>query len=82
MIICSNYNKSLSLQKCRSTCSFKLGKYFTRNGYKKDKVKEMDWFDKIKINDEITITMFQLNIGVNVGFGVMEIQIEVFGVVF
>ena len=35
----------------------KLGKYFTRNGYKKDKVKEMDWFDKIKINDEITVTM-------------------------
>ena len=35
----------------------KLGKYFTRNGYKKNNVKEMDWFDKIKINDEITITM-------------------------
>ena len=24
---------------------------------KKDTVKEMDWFDKIKINDEITVTM-------------------------
>jgi len=35
----------------------KLGKYFTKNGYKKDTVKEMDWFDKIKINDEITVTM-------------------------
>ena len=35
----------------------KLGKYFTRNGYKKDNVKEMDWFDKIKINNEISITM-------------------------
>ncbi len=35
----------------------KLGKYFTRNGYKKEKVTEMDWFDRIKINDEITITM-------------------------
>ncbi len=35
----------------------KLGKYFTRNGYKKDKVKEMDWYEKIKINDEITVTM-------------------------
>ncbi len=35
----------------------KLGKYFTRNGYKKDNVKEMDWFDKVEINDEITITM-------------------------
>ncbi len=35
----------------------KLGKYFTRNGYKKDNVKEMDWFDKIKVNDEVTITM-------------------------
>ncbi len=35
----------------------KLGKYFTRNGYKKDNVKEMDWFDKVKVNDEITVTM-------------------------
>jgi L-ascorbate metabolism protein UlaG (beta-lactamase superfamily) len=35
----------------------KLGKYFTKNGYKKSTVKEMDWFDKIKINDEITVTM-------------------------
>ncbi len=35
----------------------KLGKYFTKNGYKKNNVKEMDWFDKVKINDEISITM-------------------------
>ena len=35
----------------------KLGKYFTKNGYKKENVNEMDWFDKIKINDDITITM-------------------------
>ena len=35
----------------------KLGKYFTRNGYKKDKVKEMDWFDTIKINDDLKVTM-------------------------
>ena len=28
----------------------------TKNGYKKDNVNEMDWFDKIKINDEITVT--------------------------
>ena len=35
----------------------KLGKYFTRNGYRKDNVKEMDWFDRVKINDDITITM-------------------------
>ena len=49
---------------------------------KKDNVKEMDWFDKIKINDEITITMLPSNIGASVGYGEMEIQIEVFGGVF
>ncbi len=35
----------------------KLGKYFTKNGFKKENVKEMDWFNKIKINNEITITL-------------------------
>jgi len=32
----------------------KLGKYFTRNGYKN--VNEMDWYDKININDELKVT--------------------------
>ena len=32
----------------------KLGKYFTRNGYKD--VNEMDWYDEIKINYELKVT--------------------------
>ena len=32
----------------------KLGKYFTRNGYRD--VNEMDWYDEIKINDELKVT--------------------------
>ena len=32
----------------------KLSKYFTRNGYKD--VNEMDWYDKIEINDKLKIT--------------------------
>jgi len=32
----------------------KLGKYFIRNGYKD--VNEMDWYDEIKINDELKVT--------------------------
>ncbi|MBD1138946.1 MBL fold metallo-hydrolase [Pelagibacterales bacterium SAG-MED46] len=32
----------------------KLGKYFTRNGYKD--VNEMDWYDEIKINKKLKIT--------------------------
>ena len=32
----------------------KLGKYFTRNGYKD--VNEMDWYDEIKINNELKVT--------------------------
>ena len=31
----------------------KLGKYFTRNGYRD--VEEMDWYDEIKINDELKV---------------------------
>ena len=31
----------------------KLGKYFTRNGYRD--VNEMDWYDEIRINDELKI---------------------------
>ena len=48
----------------------------------KKNVKEMDWFDKIKINDEITITMLPSQHWSKVGFGEMEIIIEVFGGVF
>jgi len=32
-----------------------LGKYFTRNGYKD--VNEMDWYDEIKTNDELKVTL-------------------------
>ena len=32
----------------------KLGKYFTRNGYRD--VNEMDWYDEIRINDELKVT--------------------------
>jgi len=32
----------------------KLGKYFIRNGYKD--VNEMDWYDEIKINEELQVT--------------------------
>ncbi len=32
----------------------KLGKYFTRNGYRD--VNEMDWYEEIKINDELKVT--------------------------
>ena len=49
--------KNFPYKNAKVLVPLKLGKYFTRNGYKKDTVKEMDWFDKIKINDEITITM-------------------------
>ena len=33
----------------------KLGKYFTRNSYKD--VKEMDWYDKIKVNEDLNVTL-------------------------
>jgi len=32
----------------------KLGKYFSRNGYRD--VNEMDWYDEIKINDKLKVT--------------------------
>ena len=32
----------------------KLGKYFTKNGY--DDVNEMDWYDSIKINENLKVT--------------------------
>ncbi len=49
--------KNFPFKKTKVLVPLKLGKYFTKNGYKKENVKEMDWFDKIKINDEISITM-------------------------
>ena len=49
--------KNFPYKKTKVLVPLKLGKYFTKNGYKKDNVKEMDWFQKIKINDEITVTM-------------------------
>ena len=33
----------------------KLGKYFTRNSYKD--VKEMDWYDEIKVNENLKVTL-------------------------
>ena len=32
-----------------------LGKYFKRNGYKD--VNEMDWYDEIKINENLKVTL-------------------------
>ena len=49
--------KNFPYKNAKVLVPLKLGKYFTRNGYKKNTVKEMDWFEKIKVNDEITITM-------------------------
>ncbi len=49
--------KNFPYKNAKALMPLKLGKYFTRNGYKKNNVKEMDWYDKVKINDEITITM-------------------------
>ncbi len=49
--------KNFPFKKTKVFVPLKLGKYFVKNGYKKDNVKEMDWFDKIKLNEEITITM-------------------------
>jgi len=36
-------------KKAKVLAPLKLGKYFTRNGY--SDVKEMDWYDEIKVND-------------------------------
>ena len=49
--------KNFPYKSAKVLTPLKLGKYFTKNGYKKDNVKEMDWFDKIKIKEDITITM-------------------------
>ena len=57
-------------------------KIFYKKRLQKENVNEMDWFDKIKINDDITITMLPAHIGANAGYGALVIQIEVFGEVF
>jgi len=36
-------------KKAKVLAPLKLGKYFIRNGY--SDVKEMDWYDEIKVND-------------------------------
>ena len=41
-------------KKAKVMLPLKLGKYFTRNGYKD--VNEMDWYDEIKVNEKLKIT--------------------------
>ena len=41
-------------KKAKVLVPLKLGKYFTRNGYRD--VNEMDWYEEIKINDNLKIT--------------------------
>jgi len=41
-------------KKSKVLLPLKLGKYFTRNGYRD--VNEMDWYDEIKIKDELKVT--------------------------
>ena len=41
-------------KKAKVLAPLKLGKYFTRNGYRD--VNEMDWYDKISINEKLNIT--------------------------
>jgi len=41
-------------KKSKVLLPLKLGKYFTRNGY--EDVNEMDWYDEIKIKDELKVT--------------------------
>ncbi len=46
--------RKFPFKKAKVILPLKLGKYFTRNGYKD--VNEMDWYDKIYINEELKIT--------------------------
>ena len=46
--------KKFPFKDCKVLLPLKLSKYFTRNGYKD--VNEMDWYDEIKINDELKVT--------------------------
>ncbi len=47
--------KRFPFKKSKVLLPLKLGKYFTRNGYRD--VNEMDWYDKIKINNELAVTL-------------------------
>ena len=42
-------------KKVKVLLPLKLGKYFTKNGY--EDVNEMDWYDEIKINESLKITL-------------------------
>ena len=46
--------KKFPYKDARVLLPLKLGKYFTKNGYKN--VNEMDWYDEIKINQNLKIT--------------------------
>ena len=46
--------KRFPFKKNKVLLPLKLGKYFTRNGYRD--VHDMDWYDEIKINDELKVT--------------------------
>ena len=46
--------KSFPFKDSKVLLPLKLGRYFTRNGYRD--VNEMDWYDEIKINDELKVT--------------------------
>jgi len=46
--------KSFPFKDSKVLLPLKLGKYFTRNGYRD--VNEMDWYEEIKINDELKVT--------------------------
>ncbi len=41
-------------KKAKILAPLKLGKYFVRNGY--NDINEMDWYDKIEINDKLKVT--------------------------
>ena len=47
--------KKFPYKDTRVLLPLKLGKYFTKNGYKN--VNEMDWYDEIKINQNLKITL-------------------------
>ena len=47
--------KRFPFKKVKVLLPLKLGKYFTKNGY--EDVNEMDWYDEIKINESLKITL-------------------------
>ena len=46
--------KRFPYKKSKVLLPLKLGKYFTQNGYRD--VNEMDWYDEVKINEELKVT--------------------------